>query len=74
MKKFSVLLLYPDYLAENFGQDTYFTHVEAEAPAVAVTTAQREAVHGMVDTCAEVDDFHPLLCIEGHHTDLAVQP
>ena len=36
MKKWTVLLLRPDYLAEIFGHDTFRAFVEAETPAEAL--------------------------------------
>lgn len=70
-KPYSVLLLYPDYLANNYGEETYYTYVRASAPAEAVTAAQKEVadVNGAEDSAA---DFLPLLCIEGHHEPLPV--
>lgn len=69
MKNYSVLLLYPDYLAENYGQDTYYAFVDAETPEIAVRRAQAEAVTVNPETQDE-GDFFPLLCIEGFHDDL----
>lgn len=71
MRKFTVLLLYPDYLAETFGHDTYLAHVAAETVADAIATAQDMARAGRDND--EASDFFPLLCIEGHH-DEAVDP
>lgn len=65
MKPYSVLLLYPDYAAEAFGQETYFTHVAAESTFDAVETAQLE-----MKESGDPADFIPLLVIEGHHNDI----
>lgn len=73
MKKYSVLLLYPDYIAETYGQDTYFTHVEADNVAGAIVMAQSEAEDSNVSR-GELADFFPLLVIEGWHDDLTNQP
>ena len=40
---FTVLLLYPETLAENYGSETYLAQVVAVTPAKAVFEAQREA-------------------------------
>lgn len=66
--KYSVLLLYPDYLADNFGQETYFEHVEQPTIADAIKSAQ-EFVANEFDN-AQPDDFHPLLVLHGWHDDV----
>jgi len=69
LKRFSVLLLYPDYMAETFGHDTTFVRVNAEDDIDAVRKAQRKAVRsGECDVGAE-DDFYPLLVVRGHKLD-----
>ena len=70
MKPYSVLLLYPDYFADNFGQDTFFTHVEALGPKEAVRTAQHEIQTANQQEVDDPTDFYPLLVIEGHHDDV----
>lgn len=72
-ERWTVLLLRPDYLASDYGTDTYLAHVEAESASAAVYAAQQEvagidsAADGIdVDRCT---DYVPLLCIRGHHLD-----
>jgi len=69
--KFSVLLLYPDYLATQYGEETYFTQVTAAIVEEAAKTAQAEAVEGQLCEC-NPDDFAVLLVIKGWHSDLSV--
>ncbi len=69
--EFSVLLLYPDYLADTFGQETYFTHVASESVEAGVRAAQEEAAECQQCECDPVD-FFPLLVVQGWHADLAV--
>lgn len=72
--KYSVLLLYPDYVAENYGQDTFYDLVEANTPAEAVAKARMTALK-----CADKndtwindpEDFFLQLLIEGHHMALS---
>ncbi len=71
--KFSVLLLYPDYLAETFGHDTYYAQVTGADVPAAIHAAQAQAVDGQQGEC-DPADFFPLLVVDGWHTDLAVQP
>ena len=42
MNKYTVLLLRPDYIAEDYGLDTYTAHVTADNVASAVVQAQNE--------------------------------
>ncbi len=72
LKPYSVLLLYPDYIADAFGQETYFTHVDAVDPAEAIAIAQAQAFNENsehIDDTGEAIDFFPLLCLAGHHQD-----
>lgn len=74
MKEFTVILLRPDYLADEgiggYGQDVYVGQVSAEAPAEAVNKAQAEA-YALDDSYArepnDPDDYAPLAVFEGHH-------
>jgi hypothetical protein len=72
LKWYSVLLLYPDYIAETFGLETYYAWVQARDSLDAVRKAKRQAgehnskVHGR--QCAK--DFHPLLVISGRRYGL----
>ena len=76
-KPYSVLLLYPDYIADEFGKETYLAWVEAESPEQAVGEAQRMAWidnNQGEDDCLHPDDFFPLITIQGHHGDLTPEP
>lgn len=66
MDNYSVLLLYPDHMAETFGHDTYLTHVNARSPEEAISTA-REHVRAQD---VNPDDFHVLLVAKGWIQDL----
>lgn len=75
MKKFTVLLMRPEYTADNYGEDTYMTHVVAESVAAAQKLAQKEAFGA--DDCEEEEgysdnhiDYSVLMVIEGHHNDI----
>lgn len=73
MKKYTVLLLRPDYIADEFGKDTYLAHVEANSVGGAIAQAQLEA--WTADDCPDesdcCDDYHALFCTEGHLSDLS---
>lgn len=68
MKKFSVLLLLPDSIAENYGQETYLDHVLAKSVKGAVKSAQRKAAK--MSSIAAAADFYPLAVFSGHLEDL----
>ena len=64
--KYSVLLLYPDYL-QNSDPETYYVWVEAEDPFKAVEAAQCMAVNANEeDVVEDGTDFLPLAVFEGH--------
>ena len=66
--KFTVLLLYPDYLAETFGHATYMTSVTADNVTQAKKLAQEEgAAKNKVEN---PDDFFVLCVIAGEHDDI----
>ena len=65
MKKFTILLLYPSYVAETYGQETYQAWVEAASVEEAIEKAQVEASGG-----DSPQDFFVLAAYEGHHEDI----
>jgi hypothetical protein len=74
-KKFTVLLLKPDYVADNFGQDIARVHVEAADVAQAQFRAREKACAADHPTeeereDAEAWDYHVLAVFEGHHADI----
>lgn len=77
-KPYSVLLLYPEDDNEG-GVETFYTHVNAEDYIAAARKAQREAIDmnewGECEANEwtaqhDLDDFHVLLVLDGHHMDL----
>lgn len=74
IKPYTVLLLRPDHVADNYGQDTYQTWVKALDPRQAIRLAQNEACHADFadDPDANPDDYHVLACYAGKLTDLSV--
>ena len=73
MKQYTVLLLYPDYIADEFGKETYLAWVTAQNPEQAILEAHKQVV-GRLDNTPDLvldfEDFYPLLVVEGHHSDL----
>jgi hypothetical protein len=70
MTKFTVLLLYPDYLADNYGEETYLAFVDADSVAEAEETAQR--IVSNANEGSEPEDFLTLFVCTGHKPDLKV--
>ena len=71
MKPYSVLLLYPDYLANTYGEDSNYRTVWGESPGHAVKRAQFDlALENLRQAICPPDDFRCLLCIPGEHLDL----
>lgn len=68
MKDYSVLLLYPDYLAASYGQETYLAHVTAPSAFEATELAKEQVTEDNED--GDPDDFFVLLVCEGHIEDL----
>jgi hypothetical protein len=64
---FTVMLLYPDYIAETFGQETYTDCVEAEDVTRAVRAVQDELIetHANEYPDADPEDFYPLAVMLG---------
>lgn len=75
MQPFTVLLLYPDYMPNQYdGQETYLAHVEAVTVDEAVEVAQREAFSAQEDMTDECpSDFAVLFVCPGHQIDLAAE-
>lgn len=71
--KYTILLLRPDYVASNFGQDTFQAWVEADTVEAAETYAQRAAYESDRDDDDIVGnpaDYYVLAVYEGHLSDL----
>lgn len=69
MNPFTVLLLRPDYVADQFGQDTYLAHVWARNPAAAIVSAQAEAM-AVDEVDGDFEDYHVLFLCHGHQDDI----
>lgn len=78
LSKFTVVLMRPDYMTRDFGQDCYVALVEAQGVYQAVREGQREVAAADYEDVEEglrdpdgpephPEDYHPLLVFEGHH-------
>ena len=78
LKKFSVLLLYPREIADDYGTDNYYDFVEAEDVIGAVRKARANCIRSLGAHCSTgdrdfTDYFEALLVLEGYQYALAVQ-
>jgi hypothetical protein len=70
LRPYSVLLLRPDYIADVFGHDTYYTFVRAADSYSAVAVARRQVCQADFVPWFKADDYSVLLVLKGHHKDL----
>ena len=42
--KYTIVLMYPDYIAENYGEETYTAYVDADTLRAAIDSATEEAL------------------------------
>jgi hypothetical protein len=70
MKRYTVLLLRPDYVADGFGEDTYLAHVRAETLTAAITLAQQEVAKLDDIDGVQAADYYPLITTKGWHENL----
>jgi hypothetical protein len=70
-KPYTVLVLRPDYESQNYGQDTFLSHVNAPTVLEAQHLARAEAAEA--DQCEAPEDYYIQLVIEGHHYDIQVE-
>lgn len=64
---YTVVLLYPDYLTENFGQDVYTAHVAADTTQDALKQAQTLAQRANRISVDDPEDFALVVMFRGHH-------
>jgi hypothetical protein len=67
---YTVLLLRPDYIADQYGEDTYLAHVTAGNPTEALAEARREVAKADGNDEPEWNDYACLCIFEGTLTDL----
>lgn len=67
---YTVLLQRPDYIAENYGEDTYLWHGAASSPAEALALARTAAIATDDADCEDPTDYRYLILLAGIHDDL----
>ena len=69
VKPYSVLLLYPDYLASTYGEETYddFTHATSPEEALAKVRTLATSLQGPQWAEMAPTDFGCLAVTQGHH-------
>ncbi len=68
MKSFTVVLMYPDYSVDQYGE-TWCDTVEANDPVEAVAVAQKKCAEDST-VIERPDDILPVSVFEGEHKDL----
>lgn len=68
MPTYTVILLLPDDVAHNYGQDSYLRHIIAPNPTQAVTWAKEQAAEA--DDHEDPDAYFVIACFPGHLDDL----
>lgn len=69
MKKYTVLLLRPDYIAADYGTDTFLAQVTAATADTAIEQAAATAA-ASDDNADRRGDYYPLITLEGWHDDI----
>lgn len=75
---YTVILMRPDYMTDNYGQDTWMQAVKAKDPEEAVKLARGECLiadnegldEGDADFYGSTDDYFVIAVIRGKHYDL----
>lgn len=71
-RKFTVILLRPDYLADSSTPaDIYLAHVHAKDRRDAVDEAQVEAFKADDSEAGDCTDYYPIIVFPGHLEDVA---
>lgn len=63
-RKYTVVLLRPDYVTDDYGHDVVVAHVEEKDVVSAQRTAQKEV--SLKDEQQFPEDYHILAVFEGH--------
>ena len=71
MKPYTVVLIYPDYAANQYGEEFWTSHVMADTVADATLAAQLEAIEANKDD--DPDAWAPAFVCEGHVRNIAFQ-
>lgn len=69
MTHYTVLLLYPDYIASNYGQETYMAWVASTDVISAITEAQNIAWNDNMKE-GDLTDYYCLAIFKGHYKNL----
>lgn len=73
MTEYTCVLLYPDYYASNFGQETWTDTVSANSPSEALAAARAQCIseQDTADAIEEPEDLYCLAMFPGRHTDVS---
>ena len=66
--RYTVVLIYPDYIATQYGEEYYIGVTEAEGPESAVPLVQQLAMDANLEECEYKEDFAMVSVFEGDCT------
>ena len=69
LRNYTVLLLRPDYIASEFGHDTFCARIKAESPTDALLQAKVEACKTDDNDVQNHEDYYSLSCTIGWRKD-----
>lgn len=69
-KKFTVVLLRPDYIADVYGHDIFSDYVMAYGPEDAIERARKHVVKADGEEPESAGDYHALVVYEGYQRSL----
>jgi hypothetical protein len=67
---YTTILLYPDYMQNDYPHETSVQHIRAETPAKAVALARRH-VATVYEALNHPEDMFLIAVFAGHHLDLS---
>jgi hypothetical protein len=74
MQEFTIIMLYPDYIASQYGE-SYLAQVTADSIEAAIVVAQNEAAQvDELNTIGVPEDFAVIFACAGHVNDLYAHP
>lgn len=64
--EYTVVLIYPDYIADQYGKEFYIDYATANTPEEAIIEVQRLALCANDGSIDDPSDFALVACFRGH--------
>lgn len=65
----TVMVLRPDYIADEFGKDTFLYNPRCECPKRAIRLTQLAAARADGAERSDASNYHCVICVQGVHMD-----